>query len=186
MLPLSKRIGKSSARDKAVAADPFTALDKRLQRIVIEAVIQQRGMVIPVISVIQCNGDQLLAAAGGGADEAAQRFFRISGLYSIRSLVQAQHFIFIQPLVVPWLIRVICRFHLGLHNLLEYRIMHSIGCKHSQVIGAGIMFFRIQSMGIGKMGVLQPQFLRLGIHQIHKTFFRSSDMLGNSCSGIVA
>ncbi|MNI48382.1 hypothetical protein D3C73_1029430 [compost metagenome] len=152
----------------------------------VEAEIKQYRMIVPVIAVVQRNRHQLLAVAGGRADQTAQRFFGVPGLNPIGPFVQAQHFIFVAPFVVPLIIRIVGCLHLCGYNFFEYRIMQRIGCQHRQIIGARVMPFGIQPVRIGKMRMGQPQLLCLGIHQVDEAFLRSADMFGDCRSRIIS
>ncbi|MNN30128.1 hypothetical protein D3C81_1437670 [compost metagenome] len=151
----------------------------------VKSEIEQRSMVIPVVAVIQRNCNQLLSVSGSGADQTPQRLFGIACLHTIRTFVQAQHFIFVSPFIVPFLIRIVGCLLLSLHNLLKYRIMQRVCGQHGQIVGAGIMSFSIQPVRIGKMRTGKSKLLGFGIHQIDESLFRSADMFCNRSCRII-
>ena len=58
----------------------------------------------------------------------------------------------------------------GGYRLIEDRILHSIGSKHSQISCGRIMTWAIQAVGIYKMGVGKAEAMCLIVHQFRKAF----------------
>ena len=65
-------------------------------------------------------------------------------------------------------------------------IFHGIGRQHRQIPGTGIMTGAVQSVGVFKMGVAQPQKPCLVVHQLHKALHRAPTADGQRYRCIVA
>ena len=65
-------------------------------------------------------------------------------------------------------------------------IFHGVGRQNSQVLGAGMVVRGIQAVGVGKVGIFQPQRSGLVVHQLHKVRRIPAAKAGQGHGGIVA
>ena len=72
------------------------------------------------------------------------------------------------------------------YGLCENGVLHSVGSQGRQIRGTGIVLRRVQTVGVGKMGIPQPQYPRLVVHHANKALHCAAAVNGQRHRGIIA
>ncbi|MPN02420.1 hypothetical protein SDC9_149636 [bioreactor metagenome] len=75
--------------------------------------------------------------------------------------------------------------HAHVADLHEFRIFQCRYRNEVQVPRGGIVLRVVQTVGIGKVGILAAKLLGFGVHGIHKSVHTAADRLGQHIAGLV-
>src|SRR5690606_30025094 len=112
----------------------------------------QPAVILPVVAVVQGDGDELLPVARRGTDQASAGQTGISGLDAVGALVTEQHLVFVQEMVVPTAVGIGKGLDLCGGDLPEDRIAHGVGGQLRQIVGGRIVFRLVEPVGVGETG----------------------------------
>ena len=142
-------------------------------------------MVMPVVRCVQSDCHQFHAILFCCRYQTATAFSCESGFDAdnIRALLQKSVVIHKYTHTIAVLHRN--RMTIGRYDTGKIRIVERICRESCQIRRCGVMFGIVQSMGIGEMGIGQPEQMCFGVHHLCKFRNTAADRVGNGSRRIV-
>jgi len=179
-------IPERSLRHEIGALNVGAFVHQGFQFVMGKSEIEQFRVIVPVVGRAQRHRGELLSVPRRRGDETSARGFGETGFDTVRPFIEPEHFIFVSPDVIPRVVRIRGGFAFGFDDFPEHGVFQRIGGQTRQVVRGRHVPVRVQSVGIGEMGVLQSEFFRLAVHHQDEAFLGTAHMFRDGGGGIVA
>ena len=145
-----------------------------------KAVVQQGHVVVPVVAVPEGDAHQGHPIPLSCGHQGPARRLGEPGLNPDAPLAQPQQLVVVGQISVP-------DGDGGRRdNAAEVLVLQGVGRQRRHIPGAGVMSLRVQTVGVGEVGVGHPQLLRLLVHQRHKGLRLPGDAVRHRQGCVVA
>ena len=145
-----------------------------------KAEIQQRHVVVPIVTVVEGHADQGHTLPLGGRDQGSARRLGIAGLDPQTAVIELKKLVMIGQIPLP------DGDGGGRDDPAEHLVLQSIGGEPGHVGGAGVVALGVQAVGVGEVGVGHCKALGHLVHQRHKGVHFPGHTVGHRQGGVVS